>query len=78
MSRSGNDWTSEDDETIRTMAAANASAFLIAAKIKRTLSSVKRRAMAMGIKIRTTTAHRAAMKRAMDERDSQDRARQRQ
>jgi hypothetical protein len=62
--RRGDDWTPADDDTIRRMAAANASAILIAARIKRTASAVKRRAWAKGIKIRSPQERRAEIKRA--------------
>lgn len=65
--RRGEDWTPDDDETIRQMAATNASAVRIAARLKRTVSSVSRRAMAMCIPIRNVRDMRKAMRKAEEE-----------
>lgn len=65
--RKGAGWTAGEDETIRHMAEANASAVRIAARLRRTVSSVSRRAVAQGISIRTNRDMRTAVKRAGEE-----------
>jgi len=64
LARTGSAWTLEDDDTIRRMAEANASAVLIAAKIKRTVSGVKRRAAVLQVRLRTTRDQRAIFRQA--------------
>jgi hypothetical protein len=49
----GGVWTPEDDEILRTMVAAGRSAFLIAAKLKRSVNSVQRRGHELGIRVET-------------------------
>ena len=62
--RFGRAWTPEEDETIRKMAGANASPFLIAAKLKRTVSSVQRRAPILGAKIRSERQRKSDVSKA--------------
>lgn len=62
--RRGDGWTEQDDEIIRRMAAADASSFLIAAKLKRSEPAVKKRAWSMGVKILTLNDKRARLKAA--------------
>jgi hypothetical protein len=57
--RGGQAWTPEDDAIIKRMAEANASAFLIAAKLRRTISSIQRRAPTLGVKIRSERQRKA-------------------
>jgi hypothetical protein len=64
--RSGAEWSPEEDETIRAMAAANASAVRIAARLRRTVSGIQRRAMAKGIKIRSPREQRRIFKDAAE------------
>ena len=63
-SRFGQAWTPEDDATILRMAEANASAFLIAAKLRRSISSIQRRAPTLGVKIRSERERKADANRA--------------
>jgi hypothetical protein len=48
-SRINNDWTPEDDAILRKMTADNKSVFLIAAKLRHTFASVRRRGSEIGI-----------------------------
>jgi hypothetical protein len=66
-SRRGDGWTADDDETMRRMAEANASPLLIAARLKRTASSISRRAAEKGIKLKTLRDQRAIIRRASAE-----------
>lgn len=57
----GKEWTPEEDETVRLMAEANATPFAIAARLKRTVSSIRRRAPVIGVKIRSERERKAAL-----------------
>jgi hypothetical protein len=52
--RRGNGWTAEDDAVIRKMVAENKSALLIAAKLKRSIGSVRRRGAEIGAFVQST------------------------
>jgi hypothetical protein len=62
--RFGQAWTEEDDETIRKMAEANSSAFLIAARLRRSIASIQRRAPTLGVKIRSERQRKADVSKA--------------
>lgn len=64
FARRGNGWTERDDEIIRTMAAADASAFLVAAKLKRSVSAVKKRARSMKIHLTPHQSRGSTISRA--------------
>jgi hypothetical protein len=68
IKRGGQAWTPQDDETIKRMATANASAFLIAAKLRRSISSIQRRAPLLGVKIRSERQRRADVSKDAAER----------
>jgi hypothetical protein len=58
------EWTEQELSELRAMAEKNASAVRIAARVKRTVSSVRRRAAEMGLKLRSTREYRVSLKRA--------------
>jgi len=57
-------WTAEDDEQLRRLAAQNVSRLLIAAKMKRSLDAIKRRATLLKIAVARRPA--TGMARAED------------
>lgn len=64
--RRGDGWTEEDEKILRRMAAGQASAFLIGAKIKRSQLAIKKRASALGIKIMTAVEKRRSSAASLD------------
>jgi hypothetical protein len=60
-SRKYSDWTAEDDAVLRKMTDENKSALLIAAKLRRSLASVRRRGTEIGA---TVVSMRETKKRA--------------
>jgi polysaccharide deacetylase 2 family uncharacterized protein YibQ len=60
------EWTEQELSDLRAMAEKNASAVRIAARVKRTVNSVRRRAAEMGVKLRSTREYRVSLKRAQE------------
>lgn len=64
FARRGDGWTDEQDEIIRRMHAAGATAFLVAARLRRSESAVKKRAWSLGLRFVSHQARRSQIKRA--------------
>jgi DNA-binding winged helix-turn-helix (wHTH) protein len=67
-------WTPEEDEILRTMAASKKSAFLISARLKRSVKSIRRRGYELAIPIETPAATRRKIRAVSgSENESRDR-----
>lgn len=66
--RTGHYWTEEDDEILRKMAASKSSAMRIAARLRRSVGSVRRRASELKLHVETTAATRRNAK-ALSQRE---------